>query len=51
MDKQEQLRTATREFISQVADKKSFDASADLKEMIGLAKEIRYDRVHAETEI
>lgn len=51
MNKQQELRAAARDFISKVADNNSFDASADLKEMIGLAKEIRYDRIKADTEI
>lgn len=51
MDKKEQLRDLTRGFIAKVSSNKNFDAASDLKEMIAVAKEVRYDRISADIEI
>lgn len=51
MTKQEERRTLTRQFVQKVVDGQKFDAAADLKEMIRLSKEIRYDKVAATVEI
>lgn len=51
MTKQEERRALTRQFIQKVADGQKFDAAADLKEMIRLSKEIRYNDLAASVEI
>ena len=51
MTKQDERRALTREFIQKVVDGQKFDAAADLREMIRLSKEIRYDKVAATVEI
>jgi len=51
MPKTEERRALTREFVKKVVDNQNFDATAGLKEMIKLSKEIRYDRIAAEVEI
>lgn len=51
MSTQEYRRKLTREFIQKVVDEKRFDASADLKEMIRIAKEIRYNNIAKTVEI
>lgn len=51
MTKQEERRALTRQFVQKVADGQNFDAAADLKEMIRLSKEIRYDKIAATVEI
>lgn len=51
MSKQEQRRDLTRQFIKKVVDGQKFDATVDLKEMIRLSKEIRYDDLAASVEI
>jgi len=51
MKKQEKRRALTRKFIQQVVDGKKFDATTDLKEMIRLSKEIRYDNIAIGVEI
>jgi len=51
MTKQEERREKTREFVQQVVNNQNFDATAGLDEIVGLSKEIRYDRIAANTEI
>lgn len=51
MDKREERRALTRQFIQKTVDGEKFDAAADLKEMIRLSREIRYDDVAASVEI
>lgn len=51
MSKQDERRALTRQFIQKVADGQKFDAAADLKEMIRLSKEIRYNDLAASVEI
>jgi len=51
MSKQDERRAMTRQFIQKVVDGQKFDAASDLKEMIRLSKEIRYDKVADGVEI
>ena len=51
MTKQEERRELTQNFIQQVVDGKKFDAASDLKEMIRLSKEIRYNTIATSVEI
>ncbi len=51
MTKQDERRALTKQFIQKVVDGLKFDAAADLKEMICLSKEIRYDKVATTVEI
>jgi hypothetical protein len=51
MDKQQERRALTRQFVQKVVDGQKFDAAADLREMIRLSKEIRYDKIAATVEI
>lgn len=51
MTKQDERRNLTRQFIQKVVDGQKFDAAADLREMIRLSKEIRYNKVAATVEI
>jgi hypothetical protein len=51
MTKQEERRALTRGFIQKVVDGEKFDAASDLKEMIRLSKEIRYETIATGVEI
>lgn len=51
MTKQNERRELTKQFIQKVVDGQKFDATSDLKEMIRLSKEIRYEKIAATVEI
>lgn len=51
MTKTEERRNFTKQFIQKVVDGQKFDAASDLKEMIRLSKEIRYNKVATTVEI
>lgn len=51
MEKTQERRELTKQFIQKVADGQKFDASADLNEIIRLSKEIRYDAALSAVEL